>query len=61
MQEVYRREFDEAVRIYNENQKRKDRKIDDYFEHVSELNQDMAVEIIFNVAIRSFGKNMATK
>lgn len=54
VQEVYHREFDEAVRIYNENQKRKDRKIDDYFEHVSELNQDMAVEIIFQCGDKEF-------
>lgn len=32
---------------YNEKQKRADRKIDDYFEHVAGLEQDMAVEIIF--------------
>ena len=61
VQEVYHREFDEAVRIYNENQKRKDRKIDDYFEHVSELNQDMAVEIIFQRGDKEFWEKHGDK
>ena len=61
MQEIYHREFDEAVRIYNENQKRKDRKIDDYFEHVSELNQDMAVEIIFQCGDKEFWEKHGDK
>lgn len=61
VQEVYHREFDEAVRIYNENQKRKDRKIDDYFEHVSELNQDMAVEIIFQCGDKEFWEEHGDK
>ncbi len=61
VQEIYHREFDEAVRIYNENQKRKDRKIDDYFEHVSELNQDMAVEIIFQCGDKEFWEKHGDK
>lgn len=61
VQEVYHREFDEAVRIYNENQKRKDRKIDDYFEHVSELDQDMAVEIIFQCGDKEFWEKHGDK
>lgn len=61
VQEVYHREFDEAVRIYNENQKRKDRKIDDYFEHVSELNQDMAVEIIYQCGDKEFWEKHGDK
>ena len=44
---VYHQEFDEAVKEYNAKQKRADRKIDDYFEHVAGLSQDIAVEIIF--------------
>ena len=44
---VYHQEFDEVIKEYNEKQKRADRKIDDYFEHVAGLEQDMAVEIIF--------------
>jgi cation transport regulator ChaB len=54
VQDVYHREFDEAVKIYNDKQKRKDRKIEDYFEHVSELDQDMAVEIIFQCGDKEF-------
>lgn len=54
VQDVYHREFDEALRIYNEKQKRSDRKIDDYFDHVSELDQDMAVEIIFQCGDKEF-------
>lgn len=37
---VYHREFDDAVKEYNSRQKREDRKIKDYFEHVAGLNQD---------------------
>ena len=44
---VYHQEFDEAVQQYNQKQKRADRRIEDYFEHVANLDQDMAVEIIF--------------
>lgn len=61
VQEVYHREFDEAVKIYNEKQKRKDRRIDDYFEHVSELNQDMAVEIIFQCGDKEFWEKHGDK
>ena len=46
---VYHQEFDEALKGYNENQTRADRKIEDYFEHVANKEQDMAVEIIFQV------------
>lgn len=59
---VYHKEFDEALRIYNENQSRADRKIEDYFEHVANKEQDMAVEIIIQVGDRSYwqehGDNM---
>ena len=41
---VYHQEFDEAVQQYNQKQKRADRRIEDYFEHVANLNQDMAGE-----------------
>ena len=61
VQEVYHREFDEAVKIYNEKQKRKDRKIDNYFEHVSEHNQDMAVEIIFQCGDKEFWEKHGDK
>ena len=51
---VYHQEFDEAVKVYNENQFRADRKIEDYFEHVANKEQDMAVEIIIQVGDRAY-------
>ncbi len=51
---IYQREFDDAVREYNEKQKRVKRRIDDYFEHVAKLDQDMAVEIIFQCGDKKF-------
>ena len=51
---VYHQEFDEVIKEYNEKQKRADRKIDDYFEHVAGLEQDMAVEIIFLCGDKEF-------
>ncbi len=51
---VYHQEFDEAVKIYNENQSRADRRIEDYFEHVANKEQDMVVEIIIQVGDRDY-------
>lgn len=51
---VYHQEFDEALKVYNENQTRADRKIEDYFEHVANKEQDMAVEIIIQVGDRDY-------
>ena len=51
---VYHQEFDEALKVYNENQTRSDRKIDNYFEHVANKEQDMAVEIIIQVGGRAY-------
>ena len=51
---IYQQEFNEAVREYNEKQKRPERRIDDYFEHVAKLDQDMAVEIIFQCGDKQF-------
>ncbi len=51
---IYQQEFAEAVREYNEKQKRPERRIDDYFEHVAKLDQDMAVEIIFQCGDKQF-------
>ena len=39
---IYHQEFDAALKDYNERQKRSDRKIADYFEHVANKEQDMA-------------------
>ena len=51
---VYREEFDKALKEYNSKQTREDRKIDDYFSHVAEKQQDMAVEIIFQIGDKEF-------
>lgn len=54
IRDIYQREFDDSVREYNEKQKRAERRIDDYFEHVAKLDQDMAVEIIFQCGDKQF-------
>ena len=51
---VYHQEFDEALKVYNENQTRADRKIEDYFEHVANKEQDMVVEIIIQIGDRAY-------
>lgn len=51
---VYRQEFDAALKVYNKNQSRADRKIENYFEHVANKEQDMAVEIIIQVGDRAY-------
>ena len=51
---VYHQEFNEALKAYNENQTRADRKIEDYFEHVANKEQDMAVEIIIQIGDRAY-------
>lgn len=61
VQDVYHREFDEVIKQYNEKQKRADRKIDDYFEHVANLDQDMAVEIIFQCGDKKFWEENTDK
>lgn len=51
---VYSVEFDEALKEYNAKQTRPDRRIADYFSHVAEKQQDMAVEIIFQIGDKQF-------
>lgn len=51
---VYREEFEQSLKEYNERQTREDRKIKDYFEHVAEKQQDIAVEIIIQVGDKEF-------
>ena len=51
---VYREEFGDALKKYNAKQTREDRKIEDYFNHVAEKHQDMAVEIIFQIGDKEF-------
>lgn len=47
------------VKEYNKKQKRPERKIKDYFEHVANLDQDMAVEIIFQCGDKKFWEEHA--
>lgn len=54
---VYHQEFDAALKDYNERQKRSDRKIADYFEHVANKEQDMAVEIIIQLGDKEYWMN----
>ncbi len=58
VKQVYYQEFNEAVKEYNSQQSRTDRKIDDYIKHVSEQKQnDVAVEMIIQIGDRDFWKN----
>ena len=54
---IYHKEFDDALKAYNVNQKRADRKIENYFEHVANKEQDMAVELIIQVGDREYWKD----
>ena len=54
---VYHREFDDAVEHYNSLQKRSDRQINDYLEHVSESRADAAAEIIVQIGDQEFWKD----
>lgn len=54
VQRVYREEFDEALKEYNAKQTREDRKIQDYFSHVANKQQDMAVEVIFQIGDKKY-------
>ena len=54
VKELYHEKFDELVLEYNKT-KRNDRKIDDYYEHVSlDKNRDLAVEIIIELGDKTF-------
>ena len=54
---IYHQEFDQALQNYHQNQKRSDRKIQDYFKYVSESSHDVAVELILQVGDKSFWEN----
>lgn len=58
VKKVYWDTFSEALEQYNKKQTRIDRRIDDYFEHISDKNQDMAVEIIFQCGDKDFWENV---
>lgn len=55
VKDLYHDEFDGLVLEYNNHQRRSDRKIDDYFEHVSkDKTRDLAVEIIIELGDKEF-------
>lgn len=58
VKKVYQDTFSEALEQYNQKQTRADRRIDDYFEHLSSKNQDMAVEIIFQCGDKDFWEDV---
>lgn len=59
VQKIYHEEFDEAIRKYNET-KIKSRQIDDYFKHVSNSNNDLAVECIIQIGDKDFWQDKKT-
>lgn len=59
VQRAYDELFGEAVAEYNAKQKRKDRKIDDYFYHVSDSSKShLATELIIQVGDKDFWKTI---
>lgn len=58
VKKLYVKEFDEARLGYNEKQTRNDRKIEDYFSHISNNDKnDLAVEIIIELGNMEFWKD----
>lgn len=57
VQQVYESEFSEAMLKYNQKQKRDDRKISNYLEHVSKSRSDVAAELIIQVGDMEFWSN----
>ena len=50
LRELYEREFSELLKNYNDKQKRNDRKIDDYYQHIKDskktsLQQEMIIQV----------------
>ncbi len=58
VKKVYQDTFSESLEQYNQKQTRTDQRIDDYFEHLSGKNQDMAVEIIFQCGDKDFWEDV---
>lgn len=54
VQQIYDKEFSEAMSRYNEKQKRDDRKISNYLDHVSKSRSDVAVELIIQIGDMKF-------
>ena len=64
VKELYKKEFDEALKEFNDKQTRNDRKIKDYFNHISNDNKhDLACEIIIELGNKEYwdSKNMNFK
>lgn len=57
IKKTYEEEFEESRITYNQKQKRNDRKIDNYLEHVANSKKDIAVEIIIQVGDMDFWKD----
>lgn len=57
VEKIYHDEFDAALEKYNEG-KRADRKIKDYFQHISDSRSDVAAEIIIQVGDMEFWKDV---
>ena len=55
IKKVYHEMFDEALKQYNDKQKRKDRKIPDYYKHIESGKQEKLFhEIIFQNSLLTF-------
>ncbi len=63
VKQVYLDEFEQSRIEYNEKQTRNDRKIQDYFKHISDSQRDLACEIIIELGDMDFwqDKNMIYK
>ncbi len=55
VKKLYKQEFDEALKEFNDRQTRNDRKIKDYFSHISNDNKhDLACEIIIELGDKEY-------
>ncbi len=54
VKEIYIKEFKETIKKYNENQTREERKINNYYEKMSESSYDIAAEIIIQIGDKQF-------
>lgn len=62
LRELYEREFSEPLKNYNDKQKRNDRKIDDYYQHIKDSKKTSLQQEIGNIyqGLKAFVKeNMA--
>lgn len=57
VKKIYQEEFDEPLSRYNSKQKREDRKINNYLNHVSNSRSDVAAEIIIQLGDMEFWQN----